>query len=48
VRAYVKPRELALRLAEHLAGQADHRRILWPVLLLELWLRALPGLYSRA
>jgi len=39
VRAIVRPAELDRRAAEHAAGAADHRRTLWPLLLLELWLR---------
>jgi asparagine synthase (glutamine-hydrolysing) len=48
VRAYVRPRELRRRVAEHVAGAADHRRALWPLLILELWLRRVPGLSSTA
>jgi asparagine synthase (glutamine-hydrolysing) len=48
VRDYVRPREVARLVAEHLAGRADHRRALWPLLLLELWLRTRADLYSPA
>jgi asparagine synthase (glutamine-hydrolysing) len=46
VAAFVSPRELRRRVAEHLAGAADHRRSLWPLLILELWLGRLHDLRS--
>ncbi len=35
---YVEPREVARLLAEHYAGRHDHSRLLWLLLVLQLWL----------
>lgn len=36
---WVEPREVARRVAEHRSGRANHRRVLWGLILLEIWLR---------
>jgi asparagine synthase (glutamine-hydrolysing) len=39
VHVYARRQEIAVLYGEHLSGRANRRRILWALLLLELWLR---------
>jgi asparagine synthase (glutamine-hydrolysing) len=38
-RGYVRPAAVHEMVRAHLAGSNEHRRVLWDLLLLELWLR---------
>jgi asparagine synthase (glutamine-hydrolysing) len=38
-RGYFRPEEVRRRVAEHLAGERDHHRVLWQLLILEEWHR---------